>query len=296
MPEFKVLPLDKIVVPENRLRQVDENKAFLVGQSIATGGLIHPVTVYPTPRAARPYTLAAGATRYRGHEIHGLKEIAVLIRKMDKNGARRVEIEENLFRDELSKLDRAMHVVEYRRLWEEERGAIRPGGDKRSEDYHSANLAEWSGENAQAHFFEQALDDLGLSRRAIERAQFIGGRLQPELRELIAKTPLANNQSELEKLAKLEPQRQREVAAAYRDTRDMKKALDITAPNAKAQAAKSAQDEILERLVATWDRADEKTRAAFLKHVGARTRQPREKLPTPAELMAEAASASDEVQ
>jgi ParB family chromosome partitioning protein len=266
MAEFKTLPLDKILVPANRLRKVNENKAFLIGQSVKAGELIHPVTVYATPNGERPYTLAAGATRYRGHELHGLKEIEVLVRKLDKAGARRVEVEENLFRDELTKLERALHVIEYRRLWEEEHGAIDPKGGRPREG-NSAKLAEFSGDNAQNHFFAQALDDLGLSRRAIERAQFIGGKLQPELREVLRDTGDANNQQLLEKLAGMEPQRQKKVAKVYAEQPDIKRAIDLTDQNAKAKAVKTVQNDLLDRLVSTWDRADDRTKAEFIDHI-----------------------------
>ncbi|MBN9232737.1 MULTISPECIES: ParB/RepB/Spo0J family partition protein [Phyllobacteriaceae] len=232
MVEFKRLPLSDIFVPADRLRKVDDNKAFLIGQSVVSGELIHPVNVYRTPNGERPYTLAAGATRYRGHELHGLTEVDALVRKLDKAGARRIEIEENLFRDELSKLDRALHVIEYRRLWEEEHGKLARGNPQFS---NSANLAELA-ETAQGHFFAQALDDLGLSRRAIERAQFIGSKLRPELLDVLRDKPEADNQRVLEQLAGLEPDRQRKVALAYADQPDIGRALHLTDPNAKAKA------------------------------------------------------------
>lgn len=283
MAEYKIVPVDQITVPADRLRRVDEQKAFLVGQSIAAGGQIHPVTVYRTPRGARPYTLAAGATRHRGHELHGLKEIAVLIRKMDKNGARRIEIEENLFRDELSKLDRAMHVVEYRRLWEEEHGKVRRGNPALS---NSANLAEL--DNAQAHFYEQALDDLGLSRRAIERAQFIGANLLPDLRELIARTPVADNQSELERLAKLPPEKQKQTAVALQKTGDLALAKRVVDRKPKAEIRQlDPQQRECGRLIDAWERAGEEARREFLDHIGAALRKPRETMPSVSEIVGE---------
>lgn len=242
MVEFKRLPLADIFVPADRIRKVNDNKAFLIGQSVVAGELIHPVTVYRTPNGERSYTLAAGATRYRGHELHGLTEIDALVRKLDKAGARRIEIEENLFRDDLTKLERALHVIEYRSLWEAEHGKVAPGGDKRSAEYHSANLAEWSEDSAQGQFFAQALEDFGLSERAVRRAQFIGSKLQPELRNVLRDKPEADNQRVLEQLAGLEPDRQRKVAMAFADQPDIGRALHLTDPNAKAKADVSSGD------------------------------------------------------
>ena len=109
MAEIKMLPLDKIMVPE-RLRDVQEDHAFMIGQSIARIGLLNPITVRATPRGQRPYTLVAGAHRLHGSGLAGLKEIATIVVKADQAEAQMVEIEENVFRNDLSKLDRAVCV------------------------------------------------------------------------------------------------------------------------------------------------------------------------------------------
>lgn len=283
--EFKIIPLDKIHVPTDRLRKVDEDKALLIGQAIASGTQIGPITVYRTPRGECPYTLAAGATRYRGHQLNGLPEIECVIRKLDKTSARRLEIEENLFRDDLDKLERAEHVAEYRRLWEEEHGevAANVGGRPKT----SVNLTEVS-DNAQGHFFSRALDELGLSRSAIERSQFIASNLQPELRDEMRGKPEADNQSLLLKLARLEPQRQKMVARAFVENGDMSQALQLSDPDARAKEKRGQQAEIFDRLMAAWGKADAKTKARFLDEVGAKVASPRERMPQPSEILAEA--------
>ncbi len=286
MAELKTLPLDKVLVPE-RLRDVEEDHAFMIGQSIRRVGLLNPITVRATPRAERPWTLVAGAHRLRGSELAGLKEIDAIVVKADKLEGELVEIEENIFRNELSALDRAIFVRRYRELWEEKHGWDK-GGRPSAET--SVNFTEVSEDSAQGHFFKRVSERLGLSRSAIEKAQFVGQKLTPELRRTLRGTPIADNQSRLIKLAGMEPERQKKIAVAFAEQPDLDRALDLTDPHAKAKSSQTAQDELLSRLKSTWARTDEKTRAAFLQFVAA-AKRPRDKLPTLTELIEATADA-----
>jgi ParB family transcriptional regulator, chromosome partitioning protein len=291
MAEFKTLSLDKILVPE-RLRAVEEDHAFMISQSITRIGLLNPITVRATPRAGRPYTIVAGAHRLRACELAGLRDVDAIVVKADKLDGQMVEIEENIFRNELTALDRAIFVQRYREIWEEKNGWDK-GGRPASET--SANFAEVSGDSAQAHFFQRVSERMGLSRRAVEYAQFIGKSLSPDLRAKLRGTPDADNQSRLLQLARLEAKKQQQVAAAVSKGHDLKQALRLTDDTAKAKTRASPQDIIFDRMVATWGRADEKTKAKFLEQIGASLKTPRTKLPTPSELIAEAADGVNQI-
>ncbi len=284
MAEFKALPLDKILVPE-RLRAVEEDHAFMIAQSIKSVGLLNPVTVRATPRAARPYTLVAGAHRLRGCELAGLREIDAAVVKAGALDGQLVEIEENIFRNELSALDRAIFVQKYRELWEEKHGKVGAGGDRRSEEYQSVKLTEWSDESQEGQYFRRVSERLGLSRSAVERAQFIGQKLSPELRSALRGTPVADNQSQLIKLARMLPERQGLVASAFARTPDIALAMELSDPNARAKEKQPAHEEQLGRLVAAWNRADEKARGAFLEHIGAAPKSKRDRLPSVSEVL-----------
>lgn len=269
MAEFKTLALDKILVPD-RLRAVEDDEAFMIAQSISRVGLLNPITVRSTPAAARPYTLIAGAHRLRATELAGLKTIDAAVVKADMAEGQMVEIEENIFRNDLSALDRAIFVQKYRELWEEKNGEIRRGNPDLA---NSDNLTELDEDSAQGQFFLRVSERMGLSRRGVERAQFIGKRLSPDLRSRLRGTAVADNQSQLLKLARLEGDRQRLVATALDQGHELPEALDLTDPAARAKAVKSVQQELLERLISTWARTDEKTRTAFLAHVEEKARQ-----------------------
>ncbi|WP_375672252.1 MULTISPECIES: ParB/RepB/Spo0J family partition protein [unclassified Bartonella] len=129
MAQFQKLALDVIVVPE-RIRPVDDEHAKALAQSIVREGLMNPITVRHTPNAKEGnYTLIAGAHRLRAAELLGYSDIDAVVVQADKDNAALLEVAENLFRNELSVIDRALFVQTYRELWEKKYGEIQRGGD-----------------------------------------------------------------------------------------------------------------------------------------------------------------------
>ncbi|WP_455466576.1 ParB/RepB/Spo0J family partition protein [Bartonella sp. B39] len=156
MARFQEIALDLIVVPE-RIRPVDDEHAKALAQSMVREGLMNPITVRHTPNAkGGNYTLIAGAHRLRAAELLGYSEINAVVVQADKDNAALLEVAENLFRNELSVIDRALFVQTYRKLWEKKYGEIKIGRNKKSkgnvypligDDIHanqSANIAFWS--------------------------------------------------------------------------------------------------------------------------------------------------------
>ncbi|WP_208436727.1 ParB/RepB/Spo0J family partition protein, partial [Bartonella tribocorum] len=136
MAQFQKLALDVIVVPE-RIRPVDDEHAKALAQSMAREGLMNPITVRHTPNAKEGnYTLIAGAHRLRAAELLGYSEIDAVVVQADKDNAALLEVAENLFRNELSVIDRALFVQTYRELWEKKYGEIKVGGDRKSKGKH----------------------------------------------------------------------------------------------------------------------------------------------------------------
>ncbi|WP_019219125.1 ParB/RepB/Spo0J family partition protein [Bartonella florencae] len=129
MARFQEISLDLIVVPE-RIRPVDDEHAKALAQSMAREGLMNPITVRHTPNAKEGhYTLIAGAHRLRAAELLGYSAIEAVVVQADKENAALLEVAENLFRNELSVIDRALFVQTYRELWEKKYGEIQRGGD-----------------------------------------------------------------------------------------------------------------------------------------------------------------------
>jgi len=262
MAEFKRIQISDIAIPD-RLRAIEEEHALAIAQSIVEHGLLNPITVRATPAAkGGNYTLVAGAHRLRATVINDEDEIDAIVVEADKAEAQLLEITENLFRNELSVIDRAVFVSTYREVWEKKYGKIeagRPG--------NRANLALLFGEQPpEGSFAAHVADRMGLSPRAVQRLNQIVENLHPDVRKAVRGTNIADNQSALLKLAKMEPAKQRQTAVALKaEGPDLKKALALVEgprPKVDPQAA------IFGTLVDAWSRANAETRARFMAEIG----------------------------
>lgn len=267
MATLKTLKLTEIAVPE-RLRAVDEDQALAIQTSIVAHGLINPITVRHIPASkGRKYELVAGAHRLRAFEQLDEEEIEAIVVQADKLDAVLLEIQENLFRNDLSKLDRAIFVHKYREVWEEKHGKINPAGGRPK---NSANFAEFPGEIIAAEaangFSVHCAERLGLSERSIRIANQIATNIPPSLRAKLRGTPAEDNQSLLLKFAALPP----EVVATAAQAIDLAegdpvRALELLHPPAKKP---SEAMKISGRLFDTWSRTNRKIRFQFLDEVG----------------------------
>lgn len=260
MAEFKLVPIDQIVVPE-RLRAVEEEHALAIAQSIVEHGLINPITVRATPAAkGGKWTLVAGAHRLRAFQLNGEPEIEAMVVEGDKSEAQLIEITENLFRNDLSVMDRAVFVQTYRDVWEGKFGKVeagRPG--------NRANLAQLIADEAEAGSFSiHVADRMGISRRSVEYLNKIAQNLTPALRSKLRGTPAADNQSMLLKLAKEGPKRQAQIAAALDKEPDLRKVLDLAKEPAAEISETDKQRAVRADLDHAWKKADKVTRKLFI--------------------------------
>ncbi|MBL4733073.1 MAG: ParB N-terminal domain-containing protein [Rhizobiaceae bacterium] len=266
MNTYKQIKISEIHVPE-RLRAVEEGHAVAIMSSIYEVGLIEPITVRSTPNAkngAKPYTLITGAHRLRAVEMMGEPKIETLVVTANAVDAQLMEIAENVFRNNLSAMDLAIFIQSYRDIWETKYKKISAG---RPADINSANLSQLISEEQELGFSAHVADRLGLSKRSIERSNQIAKNLPVSLRDKLRGTPAADNQSVLLKFAKLKPAKRAKAAMAYDKAEgDIAKVFDYLEDSKKAKPSK--QQQILDRLIDGWGRADKKTITAFLKHAG----------------------------
>jgi ParB family chromosome partitioning protein len=265
----KSIRLSDIHVPE-RLRSIDEDHALAINTSIAEHGLINPITVRQTPNGERPYTLVAGAHRYRAFEMLEEVEIDAVVVKADADAAVLLEISENLFRNDLSVIDRAVFVETYRDVWEKTRGEINPKGGRPKNRVNFTQLSnspvDLIAQEAEKGFAKTCADRLGVSVEAIKLLNRIAQNLPRELRQQIAGTPIADNQSQLLKLAKLEPSKRAKAHIALRESKgDFKAAMELIEPPAKKP---DPEMQVLSRLIDAWERAKPATRKKFMAHAG----------------------------
>lgn len=247
----------------DRLRPVDMDVAAAIGASFEERGQISPITVRRTPaknKGATPYTLITGGHRCAAADIIGWTELDALVVQADGAEAQMMEIAENIFRNELNALDRAIFVLKYRELWEEAHGKIERGGDRKSKG-HDAPLVFVSGRELS----KQVQERLGFGHDTYKRATRIGQNLHPVLRTALRGTGAETDQSMLLKLAKLPADDQLRVAASLKEKPDLKLALSWLKPE---KPVLDRQAELLKKLVAAWDSASEQTRNEFLVHIG----------------------------
>ncbi|WP_208432537.1 ParB/RepB/Spo0J family partition protein [Bartonella taylorii] len=303
MAQFQKLALDVIVVPE-RIRPVDDEHAKALAQSMAREGLMNPITVRHTPNAKEGnYTLIAGAHRLRAAELLGYSDIDAVVVQADKDNAALLEVAENLFRNELSVIDRALFVQTYRELWEKKYGEIKVGGDRKSKgkhyplpndgssEHHETGCEgdekskgqlvpliggeqlgqvvpisytdEESGKGTVYSFAEHVADRIGLSSKSVRRLNSIARHLQPELRSVLRGTALADNQAQLLKLAKMEPVAQRRVAVALQQVEGDLRRAVDLVNGVNTPPQINEQERIFAQLLGVWQRADAQTKARF---------------------------------
>mgnify|MGYP000218163813 CR=1 FL=1 len=264
MATFKTVPIASILVGE-RARPIDEDHAAAIAASMVDRGLINPLTVRSTPAAnggKTPLTLVAGGHRLRAAELNGWEEIDVIVVSADAVEAQLIELSENIYRNELTPLDRALFVLKFREVYEEKFGKIARGGDRKSKG-HGDPLIFAPGRELS----ERVQERLGIGPKTYQRVTSIGQKLTPALRAAVRGTRAENDQKELLKLAKLPADDQTRVAAGLREGADLKTIWGWLKPKAAPDAA-SLQDEIFRKMVALVEKADDETLARIVEHIG----------------------------
>lgn len=242
--DAKLLPLAAIDV-SNRLRPVDGAYVTFLALSLDEQGLNEPIVVRPG-KAPDQYKLVAGAHRYAAAAQIGWEDIPAIVR-LDLTGddeARLVEISENLVRRELSALDRAIFLREWRETMFRLHPELRQGGDRKSAEF------QWRDQTAKLAVWSDVADRVGLSDRAIRRSCAIAEKLDPKAIERIRGTDLAANQAKLEVLAKLP--RKAQI-----------KQVEQLLKGAKPAAATPSDDDILSRLTRLYRAAPKTVQRRF---------------------------------
>ena len=262
MASFKSLPISSIFVGD-RARPVDEEVAAAIAASMADRGLINPITVRATPAAnggSTPWTLIAGGHRLFAAKLNNWDEIDAIVVSADAAEAQLIEISENLYRNDLTALDRSIFVAKFRELYEEKFGKISQGGDRKSKS-NDWTLVFSPGRELS----DRVQDRFGFGRSTYFNVTKIGQSLHPALRQALRGTEAEDDQKLLLKLASLPEAKQAGIAAGLKIEPDVRKVLDADRP---AAPPIDVQASLLKKLTAAWDEADEQTRYEFLVHAG----------------------------
>lgn len=204
-----------------RLRPVDPVHVEVLGRAMMREGQATPIVVCRSPGSTK-WTLVAGAHRVEAARKFGIESLKAELIGPDKIGRRQREISENLWRKGLDPIDRANFIAELVRLTK-----LRAGIDPDKEGRSASINARWQKiirdqavDTSDTMSFvygwsEEVAEEVGLSKRTIERDIVLHSRLAPSEIARLRKSrhPVATNATQLRALAKLEPVDQSRVVS-----------------------------------------------------------------------------------
>lgn len=251
------IPLDRIEVGE-RLRAVDGDYVALIAESLAERGLDTPIIVTGAGADGR-HTLIAGGHRVAAARLAGWTDIPAKVVEADELQAKLIEIDENLIRRELSALDRAVFLAERKRIYEALHPETAHGKARKSKGSEkTTSLSSFAGT-----FSKATAQKLGVDERTIQRA-VARAAIPADVRAMIAGLPIADSGAELDKLAALKPDLQREVARRMGgDTRTVAAAL-VAIHGASRVSAAAEADKQHAALMSAWRKAGKAARRRFV--------------------------------
>jgi hypothetical protein len=183
-----------------RLRTLDPEKLEELAASIKDIGLLSP------PILSSDNFLLAGAHRLAAVEMLGWKicDFKIAPYKHDSPEAGLIEIDENLQRKELTILEQSEYLWKRNQLLEQMGKRLKQGGQP-----VTLKTLKNEGVTKTPSFSKQnKVPNIGLTERTIQRRIQIARNLTEEQRELIRKTPLANEQKDLLEISKIkDPER-----------------------------------------------------------------------------------------
>lgn len=178
-PERETLFVSNVKVPEHRARGLDAAAVTRLAESMAQIGLQTPITVRDDGEWP---VLVAGLHRLKAAERLGWERIDAIYLEGDERDARLWEISENLHRADLSAVERAEHIDEWRRLTVAKgaQGPHPPGGEQQAAEPNKPQLVGNPGRPSKGHIATASA--LGVSHETVRRAERIAA-LPDEIRD-----------------------------------------------------------------------------------------------------------------
>ena len=104
---YKLLPIHKLEPnPDQPRRDFDEEELQALADSIATHGVVQPLTVREMPNGY--YQIIAGERRWRAARLAGLSEVPAVVMEADDRKTMELALIENLQRQDLNPVEEAM--------------------------------------------------------------------------------------------------------------------------------------------------------------------------------------------
>jgi len=191
------IPLNEITIPEGR-RSIDWVKVSELAESIKIVGLINPITV------DTDNTLISGGHRYEACKLLGHDEIACVVMDSDELRIELAEIDENLIRNDLEPALRIKAIKRREQIVESLGLRKKPHGD--GSNQHKSKVSEMD----TLHTNESIASSMGMSESTYRKEKQIGKSIDDDVLDTLAGT--GTTKTELEKVAKMQPEEQRNFA------------------------------------------------------------------------------------
>jgi len=208
-PQEQVIHIEVgLIDAGTRLRPVDMARAEGIAASIQKEGLLHPLDICRLP-GRTDYLLVCGGHRLEAVKLLGWETVPVFLRSNDAMERLAREVAENLFRADLTPLDRAMFVT---RLMQVEKARLGIAPDK---DGNALNSRDNSVRKKQMKhdlcivhkslgLQQSVAARFGLSQSSVSRDLALNG-IAPGLIERVRRLPIGEHAGQLRQLAKLDP-------------------------------------------------------------------------------------------
>jgi len=195
------ISINEIVVPQNRARGFNPDRIDELKDSIMAVGLLQPVVINSQN------ILIAGLHRLEACKALGWTEIDCIVKDLQELDAELAEIDENLVRNELTVLERAELLKRRKDIYE----AKYPETKKGQYGYKGKSVIEKS-ENEIISFSEDTAKKIGTTPRTIQHEIQIAKGIDDDVKSIIKNTEIANSKKDLLSLARLEPEKQKQIA------------------------------------------------------------------------------------
>lgn len=240
-----LLPSDQTLMPVadiligNRMRQVNMTKALELAESITTIGLLEPLVVQQNR------TLVAGRHRLEALRLLGWPLAPVRVVLLSDLDAELAEIDENLIRNELTVLDRGVHLARRKEIYEALHPETRHGASGGWHNNKGASL-----ENEKISFSSDAAAKLGVSARSVQHEVSIGQKIIPAVQnEIIKRGQIVEDTPEQRRLDKLATSKSELLYLARQDGERQIAILERI--KAGAASVKEAERELQEERIVT---------------------------------------------
>ncbi len=207
----ELIEVKDILYTESTLRASHDTKELET--SLAANGMLEPLLVRYNPKynqedddgfSEKPFIIVFGRHRLRAATILSWELVPAIVREMTEFEAAIAEIDENLSRHDLSRIEKFKHLQLRQKLYNDEYDVNKiPQSGRLLQTEQSENNIDNTRTRIK-RYDEITAATAGISESTMRRDIAIAKKLPDEVVSLLRDTPVGNNRSELERLSRIE--------------------------------------------------------------------------------------------